>query len=138
MTVLLRPHHLLCMLTHVGRGYSPAFTANMGAVLRRIRAGEGIEITEGPDVLCAPLLGGPDRHCQSDSVKARDRAAAEDLSPLLGSPLRPGSRLALDAAAIARLRRGFARSQIRSACRGCGWAGLCDRVAAADYADACL
>ena len=29
MTIRLRPHHLLWVVTYVGRGYSPAFTANM-------------------------------------------------------------------------------------------------------------
>ena len=41
MTVRLRAHHLLCMLTYVGKGYSPAFCAgffkhkNMSAPINR-------------------------------------------------------------------------------------------------------
>ena len=32
MTIKLRAHHLLCLLTYVGKGYSPAFTANYDRV----------------------------------------------------------------------------------------------------------
>ena len=39
MTVRLRPHHLLCLLSYIGRGYSPAFSANMTRVARRLGAG---------------------------------------------------------------------------------------------------
>ena len=43
MTVRLRAHHLLCLLTYVGKGYSPAFTANYDKVVRRL--GEGWQMT---------------------------------------------------------------------------------------------
>ncbi len=43
MTVRLRTHHLLCLLTYVGRGYSPAFVENMDQVAARLSEGrEGI------------------------------------------------------------------------------------------------
>ena len=49
MTVRLRPHHLLCLLTYVGKGYSPAFTANYDAIAMRIEQGEELLIVSGPD-----------------------------------------------------------------------------------------
>ncbi|SFQ64331.1 hypothetical protein SAMN05421853_11555 [Roseivivax halotolerans] len=138
MTVLLRPHHLLCILTHVGRGYSPAFTANMAAIIERVSAGEEIEIVDGPDDICAPLLHEEDAHCRRDSVIARDRAASDDIGKVLQITVRSGARLSLDDASIQYLRSAFADMRLRSACEGCAWASLCSDVAAARYAGTCL
>ena len=138
MTVRLRPHHLLCVLTYVGRGYSPAFTANMTAAAERLGAGEDIDIVAGPDDICAPLLDAPDPHCHRPSVLERDRAAARDLSGLLGFEIRTGARLVLDEDVIGRLRAAFASHQIRSACIGCAWVDLCGSIAASGFDGAIL
>ena len=138
MTVRLRPHHLLCVLTYVGRGYSPAFTANMTAVAERLGAGEAVEIVAGPDDICAPLLDAPDPHCHRASVMERDRAAAHDLHDLLGLDVRTGARLVLDENVIHRLRAAFASHQIRSACAGCEWVDLCGSIAANGFDGAVL
>lgn len=141
MTVNLRPHHLLCMLTHIGKGYSPDFTANMAVILKRIAAGEMVEIVDGPDDICAPLctgLAGRLAHCHRKSIAERDRAAADDVGRLLSIAVRPGTRLTLDTAMIQDLRTAFAQKRIRSACEGCEWSPLCDSVAASGYADTCL
>jgi len=138
MTVRLRPHHLLCVLTYVGRGYSPAFTANMTEVAERLGAGEDIELVAGPDDICAPLLDHPDPHCHRASVMERDRAAARDLGELLGLNLRPGAHLVLDEDIVTRLRAAFASHQIRSACAGCEWFDLCGAIAASGFDRAVL
>lgn len=138
MTVRLRPHHLLCILTHVGEGYSPAFTANLAVIIGRIGAGEDVVIVDGPDEICAPLLGGSEPHCHRKSVVARDRAAADDIGELLALPLEPGTRLSLDEAVIQRFRREFAAGRIRSACGGCDWTPLCSSVAEGGYTGAFL
>ncbi len=44
MTITLRAHHLLCVLTYSGKGYSPAFVTNFDSVVRRLQAGEALEI----------------------------------------------------------------------------------------------
>ena len=138
MTVRLRPHHLLCVLTYVGRGYSPAFTANMTAVTERLGAGEDIELVAGPDDICAPLLADPDAHCHRASVMERDRAAARDLGELLGLDVRTGAHLVLDEDLVTRLRAAFASHQIRSVCTGCAWIDLCGSIAASGFDGAVL
>ena len=138
MTVRLRPHHLFCVLTYVGRGYSPAFTANMTAVAERLGAGEDIELVAGPDDICAPLLDCPDPHCHRASVMERDRAAARDLHALLGLDVRTGAHWVLDEDLISRLRAAFASHQIRSACTGCEWVDLCGSIAASGFDGAVL
>ncbi|NBN78519.1 DUF1284 domain-containing protein [Microvirga tunisiensis] len=134
MTIRLRPHHFLCMLTFVGEGYSPRFVVNYGRIIDRIRAGEPVVMVEGPDDICAPLLGTDDPHCHNDSVRLRDAQALADVAALTGLALETGGELVLDGALIARLQAGFAAGSIRKACGGCQWSGLCDQVAGSGFA----
>ncbi|WP_445679008.1 DUF1284 domain-containing protein [Radicibacter daui] len=136
MTVRLRPHHLLCLLTYVGKGYSPAFTANYDAVAVRLAKGEEIQIVAGPDDICAPLLGEEDAHCRRQSVIRRDEAAAADNGRLLGFAVTSGTRLTLDAGRLAHLRSAFTQGLSRSACAGCEWSALCSQIADSGYEEA--
>lgn len=140
MTVALRAHHLLCMLTYVGKGCSPEFTDNFDALASRLAAGEEVFLVEGPDAVCAPLCesAGACAHCHGAQVRARDRRAVQELAPLLGGAVGVGSRLRLDAALLARLRAAYSSGEIRGACADCGWAGLCARIASAGYEGARL
>jgi hypothetical protein len=129
LTVRLRAHHLLCMLTFVGEGYTPAFTANYRRIAERLSAGEEIEIVSGPDDICAPLLSEASAHCLLPSPKARDEAAAEAVGRLLGVRVEQGARLIPDKALLKRLGRAFAADLIRNACTDCEWSELCSAVA---------
>ncbi|UVK44293.1 DUF1284 domain-containing protein [Mesorhizobium sp. AR07] len=135
MTIRLRAHHLLCLLTYVGKGYSPAFTANYDGIAERLSRGEDILLVSGPDDVCAPLLDEPEPHCLRDSAAERDRFAAQDVADLLARPIRAGARLDLDAAILARMRQAFSAGLVRRACAGCEWHGLCSMVAAGFYRD---
>lgn len=121
------------MLTYVGKGYSPAFVENYEAIAVRLSAGEEIELVAGPDDICAPLAADPDAHCHGESVVERDLAATESVARLLGSPLGLGVRITPGASLLAHLRKTFSTGEIRTACSGCEWSGLCDSVAAAGY-----
>lgn len=136
MTIRLRPHHLLCLLTYSGKGYSPAFTANYDAIAGRLSQGEDILIVEGPDDICAPLLGDSDAHCRGGSVTARDGLAARDVGALLAFPIEPGATMMLTPALLQRMREAFSAGRTRTACGGCEWSGLCDAIAAGGYREA--
>ncbi|MBN9216893.1 MAG: DUF1284 domain-containing protein [Mesorhizobium sp.] len=135
MTIRLRAHHLLCLLTYVGKGYTPAFTVNYDRVAERLSRGEDILLVSGPDDICAPLLGEAEPHCLRDSAAERDGLAARDVEALLARPIRDGARLYLDAAVLARMRQAFSAGLVRKACAGCEWSALCDAIAAGDYRD---
>lgn len=133
MTVRLRAHHLLCLLTYVGKGYSPAFTANYDAIAGRIGQGEDIVLVSGPDDICAPLLVEADPHCLRPGVAERDRRAGEAVSDLLGRTVEPGVRLLLDPREVQAMRSAFSTGHLRAACKGCDWHALCTRIAQAGY-----
>jgi uncharacterized protein len=139
MAIQLRPHHLLCMLTFIGKGYSAAFVANLEQVVRRLATGtETIEIVAGPDDICAPLLCEADCHCYRASVVERDRLATQAISSLLDRPLDPGTHFLLTHADLDNLRTAFAAGTIREACTGCQWKPLCDGIAANQFTDTLL
>lgn len=133
MTIRLRPHHLLCLLTYVGKGYSPAFVQNYDRIASRLSGGEDILVVTGADDICAPLLEGWDVHCHGASVQHRDRAAARDVGTLLGVSVVDGLRIASTPELFRQMRAGFAEGVTRTACRGCEWSDLCDAVAGAGY-----
>lgn len=133
MTIRLRPHHLLCMLTYVGKGYTAAFTTNYNIIMERLLQGEDILIISGPDDLCAPLLDQVAPHCFRESVIERDLLAARDISKLLACRIETGSRITLDPKILHHMRRGFANGALRTACTGCEWNALCNSVAINDY-----
>jgi hypothetical protein len=135
VTIRLRAHHLLCLLTYVGKGYSPAFTANYDVIADRLGRGEEILIVSGPDDICAPLLGEAEPHCLQESVIERDRLAARDVGALLARPIRAGVRIDLDAATLTGMREAFSTGLTRNACPGCEWAALCSTIAASGYQD---
>jgi len=138
MSIRLRAHHLLCMLTYAGDGYSRAFTANLDAISERISAGEDVLIVDGPDDVCAPLLREADPHCLRDSVQARDALAARDLGPLLGVEIIEGAHLTLGPAHLQHMREAFVSGKARAACQGCEWYGLCTAEARRGFRQAKL
>lgn len=133
MTVFLRPHHLLCILTYVGEGYTPSFIANYDVILARIAKGEDITIVSGPDDICVTLLDESEPHCLRPSVTRRDNLASRDLETLTGETIQAGRTFSLDAELLSRMRQWFLEDRIRAACHGCQWKPLCDKVARNDY-----
>jgi uncharacterized protein len=135
MTVELRPHHLLCILTYVGEGYGPAFVRRFDEAAARLAGGEDLAVIEGPDELCRAHLAeaGEGVHCTEESVRERDRLARAAVADVLG-----GLPERLDAATVAALRAAFGDGRLRAACAGCPWDGLCTGIAAGGFAGARL
>ena len=72
----LRPHHLLCTQSYVGKGYGDDFTQNMDAITARLRNEPGlvVEIAASTDDICAkcPLMLGEDLCKTNEKVKGMD------------------------------------------------------------------
>lgn len=135
MTVRLRGHHLLCILTYVGKGYSERFVKNYDRVAERLDAGESVVIVDGPDDICAPLLSDEDAHCVRSGPAERDRSALRDLSEVFGRDLRAGSSVVIDKDWLQRARELFRSGMVRRACFGCEWHDLCTDVSIATRPD---
>ena len=136
MPVRLRGHHFLCILTYRGYGYTPAFVANMTAVVGEIADGRPVQLIEGPDAICGGLTADDRRACNHDCSKAEtrdlDQAAVEEVGHLLGTDF--SHPLTIDQSMVDRLRSGFADRSIRSACRRCPWSDFCTEIAAEAFA----
>ncbi|MDN3719248.1 DUF1284 domain-containing protein [Roseibium salinum] len=117
------------MLTYLGKGYTAEFVSGYDKIIERLNAREPIELVDGPDDICQPLLCEPDCHCHNDSVRERDRLAAAEIGKVLGRGLEPGERISLSARQVAALRTAFATGAIRSGCAGCEWQDLCSGIA---------
>lgn len=135
-TVRLRGHHLLCLLTYKGLGYSPAFVAGMTATAARLVAGATAEIVEGPDDICEPLCRAEQNpHCHETTVPERDRRALALVASVLGRTLGIGDRFAFDETLRTRLRVAYRDGAFEPACALCEWQPLCRDIAAGGYPD---
>ncbi|MCX7646433.1 MAG: DUF1284 domain-containing protein [Rhodobacteraceae bacterium] len=129
--VRFRPHHFLCALGFVGKGYSDRFTANMAAIVEgRLRAPGGaataIEVVGRLDDICAPC---PRRAGALCSVQAKiDRLDAAHAAAL---GLAPGDRIRWGEA-LARIRARVRPGDLARLCAGCEWLelGLCEAALA--------
>ena len=117
----LRPHHLLCLQTFVGRGYSEEFVEHMTLVKRQLTANPLTPITlvSGADDLCAHCPNCVDGQCTSEKPALFDRLVEEKLwrntlSKLIGIP----ESLCITEDLIA------------ACCPGCEWRGLCSSTLA--------
>ncbi len=129
MTVSLRPHHLLCILTYLGKGYTPDFVQNYSGIIRRLNAGERIRLVTGPDDICKPMLSEDACHCHDDSVSDSDALAIERVSGVLGFDPASGRTFSLTPDEIASLRTAFSDGTLRAACVGCEWQDMCTGIA---------
>lgn len=136
----LRPHHLLCLLTFVGRGYSDSFARRLLAVVESLKAGTPARLVTGPDAICAGLLGcsNDDGHCRQPSVTARDADALRLLQPHFDGGLTVGAEIPGLLARRAALRVAYRDGAFRAACQGCPWQGFCAEIARGGYAGACF
>ena len=125
--VRLRGHHLLCILTYKGKGYTPDFVKNFDAVVAAINDGEKIQIVDGSDDICAALRHGAEitcahaRECRTTGIRNRDRMALREISRILQFPLlKHGDILILKKGEIKEMRHKFQHNAIRRACVACG------------------
>lgn len=81
-TICLRPHHLLCLQTFVGHGYSPEFTAHMTIVQKQLTTDPLTPITlvNGPDVLCGHCPNCVDGSCTSPKPALFDHLVGQKLN----------------------------------------------------------
>lgn len=145
-TVRLRGHHLLCILTYIGHGYTPAFTKNMTAVIGRINQGTEIQIVSGTDDICDPMLNDVSHHCDNNDVTERDNVALITVSVALSRHVQVGDALSLSGDDVQTLHRAFVQNPsihhrnardicvpFRAACHACPWEETCTEIAGTGF-----
>ncbi|ARP51197.1 MULTISPECIES: DUF1284 domain-containing protein [Caproicibacterium] len=118
----LRPHHGLCLLHYIGRGYSDAFTQNMSKKAVHLREEPDTEIVlcTQTDSLCDSCPNRCGTHCSSEKPKRYDEAVLR-LCGLQAAQTLPWRELR-------RRCRQLAQSGMESVCGDCQWFTLCREV----------
>lgn len=129
--IRLRPHHLLCILTYEGRGYTPTFVENFDRIVLALGKGQTAVLVGGADDVCGPLAT-EHRHCERESVLERDAAALGIIGELLSTPLQIGDEIVLSHEMLRTLREGYLAGR-EKACAGCEWYLFCGFVAEGGY-----
>lgn len=141
--IRFRPHHFLCVLTYIGRGYTTLFVENFDTLIEKINSGNCvIELTDGPDDICAPRLCDTSDvtcHCHDEQVQTADKLTLADLAKLPEfNGLTAGSKIHMTKDLIKSLRIAYKNETIRAACAGCEWRDLCTGIAANNFKEAKL
>ena len=125
----LRPHHLLCLQTFIGHGYSEDFIIQMKYVKRQIRqeSGATIRLVTGADDLCRHCPNCINGSCTSDKPALFDRLTLEKLS-LTQDPL-------IQLRGIPQILQ-ISESILHECCPGCEWKKLC-RTVICDVSKSC-
>lgn len=119
--ICLRPHHLMCIQSYIGKGYSEEFVKNMDIVVGSLRenADQTIRLVEGNDHVCSHCphnIGGT--KCKSDDkVIAMDRKVLKHLEITLGEYTY--SYL------LNRLKEKLTDEAFKDICGDCEWYELC-------------
>ena len=124
MAVLrLRPHHLLCLQTFVGHGYSDEFVAHMTHVQKQLVADPHtpIALVDGSDDLCRHCPNCVGGQCTSEKPALFDRLAAARL------PQQKGIGTPYSLSGIPESLH-ISEELLAACCPGCEWKELCVRV----------
>jgi len=136
--ISLRPHHFLCILTYIGKGYTKNFTDNYDEVIRKLDKGDcEVQIISGPDDICSPRLcdtKDTNCHCNEKSIIDRDNEALIDFQSIHElSSLKMNSVIPFTKTLINALRIHYKTGIIRTACKGCEWIDLCNNIVKDDF-----
>lgn len=122
MSILLRGHHLFCLLGYRGKGYSEGFCTNMSEIYEQLRLfpETEIEVVEGPDAICRAFPTDQPSHCHNTTVYRKDREILQEIGLEIGSRARWKD-------ICASVADGVLPNAINRLCGDCPWMplGLC-------------
>lgn len=123
-TLLLRPHHGLCIQFFQGNGYSEEFVENMQGIVDALQKNPSVTLVSGADEVCrcCPNLMG-ERNCNAqEKVTAYDNAVLDLCLLQIGDSLRWEDFTAT-------VKENILEKNIRtSVCGDCQWTEMCSRV----------
>lgn len=121
----IRSHHLLCLLSFRGQGYSQKFVANMERVIKKLCSNptsEVILVTE-IDVICSACPHNKDDRCfkKADSEK---KAKIQDLKIINKFGFRVGEKMPIDKA-WREIKKKVVPQDLSKICHSCEWVEYC-------------
>lgn len=124
-----RPHHLLCALGFIGKGYSPDFIQNFKEIVARLRNQKNgdqtpIQIVAQTDRICDPCPNRRQMLCTSEAkIQKLDNAHAEILRIRAGDSMSWGQAKTI-------LAEKMTLEKFHNACAPCAWKslGVCEKA----------
>jgi hypothetical protein len=125
-----RPHHFLCTVGYLGKGYSPEFVKNYDSIAAKLKQSgpsgdqEQIMVVAKTDSICAPCPSKRGDLCETQSkIDLLDDAHARILAIQENDILSWGE-------AKARIAENFNDANFESACAPCSWKslGICKKA----------
>lgn len=122
--LVLRPHHGLCLLHFVGKGYSDAFTENMAVVAARLRENPEtvVRLCTDADSLCAHCPHRQGASCESGKPERYDAGVFKHSGLKVGQTLL-WSDLRTKMTALS-------KEHLQEICGDCQWYRLCAAIEA--------
>lgn len=123
--MMLRAHHLICLLGFRGLGYSPEFLQDMTKIVFELLSCPDtlIEVVYGPDDICAPcpfLKGGG---CHEEGPHSEEIIKARDSAVMMRLGLVSGEKITWHAVEQ-RIRSSINLQDLEQICRDCKWLPL--------------
>lgn len=120
----LRPHHGVCTLFFVGKGYSEEFVEHMTAVVKALKMQESrVNLTESVDEICSACPHNKDGRGCSQKAERYDRRVLEICGFLAGEDV-GSSEL------YSRIKeKVLANGRLAEVCGDCEWFGICSQAA---------
>lgn len=120
-TVMLRPHHGLCIRFFQGKGYSEAFTAHMTKVIATLQDDTEIKLITNADAICSACPNWNGAVCSS-----QEKVISYDKS-VLSAIGNPDGKMTYGAFRKLLQTHVFDAGKFEEICGDCAWGALCHK-----------
>ena len=123
--MMLRAHHLICLLGFRGLGYSPEFLQDMTKIVFKLLSCPEtlIEIVDGPDDICTPCPFLEDGGCREEGPQSEETVKKRDRAVMVRLGLISGDKVTWSAVEQ-RIRTSISPQDLEKICRACKWLPL--------------
>ena len=123
--MMLRAHHLICLLGFRGLGYSPEFLQDMIKIVFKLLSCPEtlIEVISEPDDICTPCPFLKDGGCHEEGPQSEEIIKKRDRAVMMRLGLVSGDKVTWSAVEQ-RIRSSISRRDLEQICQDCQWLPL--------------
>ena len=123
--MILRAHHILCILGFRGKGYSKEFVRNMTSIIEQLRANPDtvVKIVDSPDDICPSCPFTKDTGCNENGPQSEAAIKTRDQNILRKIALETGTELSWKDI-LKEISDLLSVDDIRNFCENCQWLSL--------------